>query len=70
MKRTTSTQGDSNGSTPTRYDIQVTICANRLEFLRTGEGASVSRQAIHRVLDDWLDHMRTTGDLSGEARLL
>ena len=67
MKTTTSTQDENKGLTPTRYDIEVTICANRLEFLRTGEGAAISRQVAHRVLDDWLDHMRVPRDLSGEA---
>lgn len=70
MKTTTLTQGASAGSILTRYDIKVSICANRLEFLVCDNGISVSEETLQAVLSDWLDIMRKTRRVSGQTTVL
>lgn len=70
MKTTTLIQASQNESIPTRYDIKVSICANRLEFLVCDNNISVSEETLQAVLRDWLDGMRKTRRLSGQTTVL
>jgi hypothetical protein len=70
MKTTTLTQDNSAGPTPMPHDIKVTICHNRLEFLRGEELVKISAETLHKVLDDWLDVVRETRSVSSQTKVL
>ena len=67
MKTTTLTRDSSAGLTLTQHDIKITLCAHRLEFMRGDDSIKVSAETLHKVLDDWLDIVRTTRRVSGQA---
>ena len=69
MKTTTSTQDGNAGLTLTRHDIKITMCAGRLEFAVSDQGFSASADSLHDVLADWLDSVRATGGVSGDAKM-
>jgi hypothetical protein len=68
-KTTSSTQDSPVGLTLMRYDIKITMCAGRLEFTRGDGGLAVSAESLHDVLADWLDGVRATRSVSGEAEM-
>ena len=70
MKTITSTQDSSAGLTPTRHEVKLTLCEGRIEFARVDNGYPVSREAIHRFIDEWLDNMRPARNMSGQAKVL
>lgn len=52
------------------HPIKIVICENRLEFARSEGVDKVDRQALHRMLDEWIDHqVREAWRVSMEARL-
>ena len=52
------------------HPIKIVICENRLEFARSEGVDKVDRQALHRMLDEWIDHqVREAWRMSMEARL-
>ena len=69
MKTTSLIQDNNAGLTLTRHDIKITMCAGRLEFSVSDEGFSASAQSLHDVLADWLDSVRATGGMSGDAKV-
>lgn len=74
MMMTTLTQEPNAVSTPMPneevHPIKIVVCENRLEFARSEGMAGVDRQALHRMLDEWIDHqVREAWRVSMEARL-
>ena len=57
--------------TPHNYHdpvIKVSVCQNRLEFLKAGKPSTLTREALHRLLDRWFDDkVRVSGRVSSEA---
>lgn len=52
-------------------DIRISICDNRLEFIKVGQVKGVTREALHRLLDRWLeDKVRDSGRVSGQTQVL
>lgn len=52
-------------------DIRISICQNRLEFIKVGEVKAITREALHRLLDRWLeDKVRDFGRVSGKTKVL
>lgn len=52
-------------------DIKITICENRLEFVKVGQVKGATREALHRLLDRWLeDEVRNTRRVSGQTEVL
>lgn len=61
--------------TPTPHDhepiIKISVCKNRLEFQKAGKPSTVTREALHRLLDRWIDDkVRDSGGVPSETELL
>lgn len=52
-------------------DIRISICDNRLKFIKVGQVKGVTREALHRLLDRWLENkVRDSGRVSGQTQVL